>query len=871
MTEAELKKKEQELNKKEAELNKKEASLSFRELNASNSYQQQFKEKFKEIVEPLQLRERELSQQEAKLANERAVLLSELEKKFAKREADLSAKEEEIISKKIAVETEISERKAQMLKDTELECNAIRKKNIKDLSEEMENVRKENNNREVALEERIARLTKEKAQAILEEQEIKGENEKYKSYITEKTTEIAELKEEIVRLKNDNEPLQSEVEALKVANKQLSELIKKKESQLKAFETLKSSLGEKSIDYYIHSITELEKNEEELKNQKQQLQEERNSFAFEKKLNEAKEKFLTDRENRLDEEILHACEPRIQSVVSQLESANEEIARLRQEIKNRDSIIHTYGDYSEVSEKAELLKKINELKVILTHKNEELAKHPTEFMDMEINRLEESKRHFELEKKEFEKKEQDYKNLQSENGELKQKIHEAEIAQKTAERERLYIQDAYNRLTVTNEKDSSREERIKAIETPFIKEENCLPKMQKEPKTEREWLDNICKGIDDFGLHFPRRIVDAFHTSLKIAEMSPLTVLAGVSGTGKSELPRLYSHFGGINFLGIPVQPNWDCQESMLGYFNSIDNYFDAQDVLKLLAQSQRAPDKNSGLNDSLTLILLDEMNLANVELYFSDFLSKLETRRGCDDDHVPTLGVKIGAKMEDYQLKLTRNVLWTGTMNQDETTKTLSDKVLDRGIVINFPRPKKFISRSGKNKSLDKPSELLPRNTWQKWLSKANEKKLPNEVIEKYKKKVEDINELLGSTGRALGHRVWQSIELYIANYPDVVYEDDPKLKEKAMDRAFEDQIVQKIMPKLRGIETRGEQGKVLDKIRGLIPETLHGDFDNAKSQGYGQFMWCSSDYILRGDETDPTDSKPAVSNEENKKKIHR
>ena len=26
--------------------------------------------------------------------------------------------------------------------------------------------------------------------------------------------------------------------------------------------------------------------------------------------------------------------------------------------------------------------------------------------------------------------------------------------------------------------------------------------------------------------------------------------------------------------------------------------------------------------------------------------------------------------------------------MNQDETTKSLSDKVLDRGIVINFPRP---------------------------------------------------------------------------------------------------------------------------------------------------------------------------------------
>ena len=67
-------------------------------------------------------------------------------------------------------------------------------------------------------------------------------------------------------------------------------------------------------------------------------------------------------------------------------------------------------------------------------------------------------------------------------------------------------------------------------------------------------------------------------------------------------------------------------------------------------------------------------------------------------------------------------------------------------------------------------------------------------------------------------------------------------------MDTAFEDQIVQKVMPKLRGLEIRGEQGKALDAIGGLIPETLREDFANAK-QGYGQFIWTTSGYLLQGD----------------------
>lgn len=330
--------------------------------------------------------------------------------------------------------------------------------------------------------------------------------------------------------------------------------------------------------------------------------------------------------------------------------------------------------------------------------------------------------------------------------------------------------------------------------------------------------------------------------------MSPLTVLAGVSGTGKSELPRLYSRFGGINFLSVPVQPNWDCQEAMLGYYNSIDNCFEPTDMLRLLAQSQRSSNDQNGLNDVMTMILLDELNLANIELYFAEFLSKLESRRGLVDEKVPHLGVKIGSKMKDWELKLGRNVLWTGTMNNDETTKTLSDKVLDRGIVINFPRPKNLI-RSRTDRMHAEPSALLPKSTWSSWINDAY--KISDEQIKEYKDKVEQINEHLGKTGRALGHRVWQSIENYMSLYPDVIAAQTDHERKQALDIAFEDQLVQKVMPKLRGLETRGTQDDVLKAIYGIIPETLHDDFKNASEQNYGQFIWTTSGYLLRDEDT--------------------
>lgn len=407
-----------------------------------------------------------------------------------------------------------------------------------------------------------------------------------------------------------------------------------------------------------------------------------------------------------------------------------------------------------------------------------------------------------------------------------------------------------NRLTKLHERPAERAARIGTIEMPVFTDVNRAP--DNADLKEIDWLNGIISACEASNMHFPKRLFHAFHTSLKAAEMSPLAVLSGVSGTGKSELPRLYSRFGGIEFLALPVQPNWDSPQSLFGFFNSIDNRFNATEVLRAMVQMQH-PQKHesyeNGLSDRLLLILLDEMNLAHVEQYFSDLLSGLEKRRGDNKD--ASLKIDLGAGMEPYPLTLGRNVLWVGTMNEDETTKTLSDKVIDRANLLHFPRPKELHSRT--KVTLAPAVPLLAKNTWDQWL--VTEYKSDHDMeMKPFREGLQEINMRLEHVGRALGHRVWQSVEYYMANHPEVIAarkNNTADTLERAMRRAYEDQLVLKVMPKLRGIETSGDSKRnCLDPIRSFIAQTNLGlnlaeDFDIACKVGHGAFVWNSAKYL--------------------------
>ncbi len=768
----------------------------------------------------------------------------------AQKIADLNAREREIKTK----ESELTDRETAVIareRQATAERQAIEQDKIKLIQREQAITQAEQKRDAGFADERAALSEEIREKRAQGEREITQAREKRLTALEDEITELRAKRLEAIGVAEnaERERIRTEIakereawtkqkdDASKLLNAERAEL----EKQKGALSALQSEAeGRKE---------ELERNERTLERKEQRLEQQ-----------------WTRRNEKLDDEVEQRVEEYRKSLESSQASAKEENIRLRDALRTQTELLSAFEQLKQQlggKDPAEVLRSLNSQADELKRLREELATRPTEEMRERYQALESEAKN---QKARADEREQQITAIQAsvaEVGDLRRHNSELNAENKSlAQRASIFegaangAQTELNRLRAAYERPAEMEARYKEIEMPHIGKDIAKQPV-KADIDEMTWLTGVGNACDTYGLHFNSRTLKAFHTSLKTAEWSPLTVLAGVSGTGKSELPRLYSHFGGIYFEPLSVQPNWDSQESMLGFFNSIDNKFDAQPVLRFLAQSQKPwIDDYPGLQDAVCLVLLDEMNLAHPELYFAEFLSKLELRRGRKGSDVPFIPVKIGAGMKPYELPLGRNVLWTGTMNQDETTKSLSDKVLDRSIIINFPRPTE-LKRRLKLAPLDHNNRgpVLHKASWQSWLAQGSN--FSDDQVKPFKDFIERINASLAVTGRALGHRVWQSIEYYMANYPDVRAAADKDAFAKAMRIAFEDQLVQKVMPKLRGIDTRGKsKTECLDKIRGQIISGINGnsfnlseDFDLACELGYGQFIWQSANYLNIGD----------------------
>lgn len=366
---------------------------------------------------------------------------------------------------------------------------------------------------------------------------------------------------------------------------------------------------------------------------------------------------------------------------------------------------------------------------------------------------------------------------------------------------------------------------------------------------ENEWLEHIYDKIGSKSEHsdlkFSRRQIYAYHTAQKIRDMSPLVVLAGVSGTGKSELPKNYAIHGGMNFLAIPVKPDWDSPASLFGYYNSIERRFEATELVQSLYQMG----KDDQYKKQMMMVLLDEMNLAHPEQYFADMLSKLETCRGLTQ--CAQYDIVLGGGEHPEHLDIGSNILWTGTMNEDETTKGLSDKVIDRSTLIAFPRPTTLYNRE--NKREIKQEFILSRKKWDEWCKSENNTDEVRKQLENYRIVVQRLNENMSAMGRNLGHRVWQSMFQYICHHPDVIYAKNQDELAVAMKKAFCDSIAFKVMPKLRGVEVRGQNEEKFEQIRNILAtnaEELVPDYNHARELTTELFQWCSADFMNKDDE---------------------
>lgn len=318
-------------------------------------------------------------------------------------------------------------------------------------------------------------------------------------------------------------------------------------------------------------------------------------------------------------------------------------------------------------------------------------------------------------------------------------------------------------------------------------------------RTERDFLTNFYQLCLDTNLFYASNDLCNFHTAMKT---SSLVVLSGMSGTGKTALVHAYVSALGLEEIFIPVSPAWTDDTDLLGYLDISHNIYrpSGTGLAKILVEASQNMDK-------LYIVCLDEMNLARVEHYFSQFLSILE--KDPKTRMLPLYDENYGGLLynkNDFPpgVRVGENIKFVGTVNVDESTYHFSDKVLDRANVINL----EVMNFTGmKLQKKTKISKVTPYSfrEYEKFVV-GND---PNEIFdEELRKFLWDFHQLLQKTNGKLGvgPRVVFAIEFYLANVPDSTYQNSDQNTEECRVFPYEDaldlQIKQRILTKLRGPE---------------------------------------------------------------------
>jgi prefoldin subunit 5 len=345
-------------------------------------------------------------------------------------------------------------------------------------------------------------------------------------------------------------------------------------------------------------------------------------------------------------------------------------------------------------------------------------------------------------------------------------------------------------------------------------------------ENEAEAIKRVERRLRAKGLDYPARTLRAFHTAMKVNETTQMAVLAGISGTGKSQLPRQYAAGMGIGFLQVPVQPRWDSPQDLMGFYNYIEGKFRPTDMARALWAMDEL-NNDDAEQDRMMMILLDEMNLARVEYYFSDFLSRLESRPRPGD-----VGDANERKDAEIELEIPNmenpprifpgyNLLFAGTMNEDESTQSLSDKVVDRANILRFAAPKKI--QNDKVEGEAESTKALKQETWNRWGRSSASVEGDTRVTGR----VEQMVDLMREFKRPFGHRLGRAIMAYAANYPEVE-------GGRGLDDALADQVEMRLLPKLRGVEV-DMAGPQFSKLMAFVERDLG---DDALAQAIGESM---------------------------------
>ena len=210
-----------------------------------------------------------------------------------------------------------------------------------------------------------------------------------------------------------------------------------------------------------------------------------------------------------------------------------------------------------------------------------------------------------------------------------------------------------------------------------IKFNNYKPKHYTNNFTLAELLDDFrCYSASKLHLYYNEPILRAFFGGLACGK---LVILQGISGTGKTSLAYAWGKFVSMDSCVASVEPSWRDRTELLGYFNEFTKKFSESKVLVELYAAR--------FDDDVHTIILDEMNIARVEYYFAEMLSILEmpSKDEWVIDLVPNPWPDDPKLLNNGKLKLPGNLWYIGTINNDDSTFMVSDKVYDRAMPLDI------------------------------------------------------------------------------------------------------------------------------------------------------------------------------------------
>ena len=240
------------------------------------------------------------------------------------------------------------------------------------------------------------------------------------------------------------------------------------------------------------------------------------------------------------------------------------------------------------------------------------------------------------------------------------------------------------------------------------------------------------------GLYYTTDMIRLFVSALASTK---LVILQGISGTGKTSLAYAWGKFLKHDSCIASVQPSWRDRTELFGYFNEFTKRFNETEVLKEMYVA--------GYTDDVYTVILDEMNISRVEYYFAEMLSILEMPNKDEwiVEIVPSVWKNDPSHLIEGKLKIPPNMWYIGTINNDDSTFMVTDKVYDRAMPIDI---------NDKGQVFD-PDDIPAQDINYSYLDKKFQEAINNNPIhEENLKKIEEMDDYVIQHFRiAFGNRI--------------------------------------------------------------------------------------------------------------------